>query len=149
MDNFDFPLYMMIKKASSILRKWTELQRLWWKTRLKVKLQGLFLVDSLISSIGTNIVLSVIPFNLRRGRGLICISLSKSYLYWLKEDCKKPLQKTTAQDFITNLTITYHFDNSLSNLIYTSKVWMQERFGLHSTLNLLYEIFFYHSHYNF
>lgn len=117
MDNFDFPLYMMIKKASSILRKWTELQRLWWKTRLKVKLQGLFLVDSLISSIGTNIVLSVIPFNLRRGRDLICISLSKSYLYWLKEDCKKPLQKTTAQDFITNLTITYHFDNSLSNLM--------------------------------
>jgi len=108
---------MMIKKASSILRKWTELQRLWWKTRLKVKLQGLFLVDSLISSIGTNIVLSVIPFNLRRGRDLICISLSKSYLYWLKEDCKKPLQKTTAQDFITNLTITYHFDNSLSNLM--------------------------------
>jgi hypothetical protein len=108
---------MMIKKASSILRKWTELQRLWWKTRLKVKLQGLFLVDSSISSIGTNIVLSVIPFNLRRGRGLICISLSKSYLYWLKEDCKKPLQKTTAQDFITNLTITYHFDNSLSNLM--------------------------------
>ncbi len=52
--------------------------------------RGLFLVDSSISSIGTDIGLSAAPYGFKRTGGLICVSLRKSYLIWLKEDCRKP-----------------------------------------------------------